>query len=158
MQLIFLMLLGGGWVLYIFGNSQPNWLLILLALAPMILGFRVRSGLRRTAAANNAVFAAATFQTLAPSQQMIVEDRVREILSKLHRPINGPDMMEHVARWGWYALAMRELGIDPIGELPAWNFVQNPLLALRPNDPYLLTTVERVQKSGLPVNISLFED
>jgi hypothetical protein len=102
--------------------------------------------------------AAATFQTLAASDQIAVERRALDILGQLRRRPDGPDMMVHEARWGWYALAMGELGIKPVGELSNWNVVRNPLLALRPNDPYVLSTVDRLQQKGYRVDRTLFED
>ena len=146
------------WTVYFFGSQRSNWWLLFLIAATIFFINRIRGDLKRTAAANNAVFAAATFQTLSPSEQAAVEQKAVAIISRLGRPVNGPDMMVHTARWGWYALAMHELEIKPIGDLPRWNIVPNPLLALTPNHPYLWSTINRLQKAGHPVDVTLFQD
>jgi hypothetical protein len=147
-----------GWVAYFTFSSTSSLPLYFLIPATLLGIGLVRSGLKRAAAVNNAVSAAATFQTLPGPVQHHVEMQAIAILDRLHRPINGLDMMVHTARWGWYALAMRELGIPPVGELRRWNLVANPLLAVKPNDPYVRITIDRLQQKGFPVNPSLFED
>ncbi|HWI82691.1 hypothetical protein [Ramlibacter sp.] len=159
MVFVYVAILVVGWLMVLFDAESRSVLFVL----PLVVGsgwaaVKFRSGYQRSAAANNAVLAAATFQTLSGSDQMAVERRALEILGTLRRPAQGPDMMIHEARWGWYALAMGELGIKPVGELSNWNHIRNPLLALRPNDPYVLSTIERLERKGYPVNRTLFQD
>ena len=159
MALIYGPILLVGWVIVLLDAEYRNWAFVLPLLIASAWGaLKFRAGYKRSAAANNAVLAAATFQTLTPSDQMAVESRAVDILAQLRRPLDGPDMMVHEARWGWYALAMGELGIKPVGELSNWNLVRNPLFALRPNDPYVLSTIDRLQRKGYPVNRSQFQD
>lgn len=146
------------WGLYSLTTPHSALTTYFLIAATVIAGFIFVTGYRRTAAVNNAVLAAATYQTLAPPQQAAVDQQVVSLLARLRTPINGPHIMVHTARWGWYALAMRELGIPPVGELRSWNIVRNPLTAIRHDDPYVQSTVERLKCKGYPVDMSLFMD
>lgn len=147
------------WVLYFFGYLSTGLGLVVLLFISTIALKRVWTGLHRSAAANNAAFAAATFQTLDFSNQTTVETHALRIMERFGRSsLEGEDFLQHHARWGWYAIAMMELGIPPLDGLPKWNIVRDPLIALTPNDPYLVSTISRMKNLGYPIDKSLFED
>lgn len=158
MNFVFLPIVVVLWVFYSLTTPHGALTTYLLITTTVIAAFFFWAGYKRSAAVNNAVLAAATYQNLAPSQQVEVDQQMLSLLVRLRTPINGPNMMVHTARWGWYALAMRELGIPPMGELPSWNIVRNPLTAIRHDDPYVQSTVERLKGKGYPVDMSLFMD
>ena len=109
---------------------------------------------RRTAAAFNVLLGKYTYLTLSPETKSRVEARAKQILfmaSDAHLfEFNG-----EIDMYGWYALAMNELGIPPaVQEYPSWNIVRNPITALLPNDP-TLANVARYIKSRFGVDISV---
>lgn len=139
------------WCIYWLYGGASGWWLALLIVATVFVALKISSGLKRTAAANNLVFAAATFQTLDAAGKAMVEGKVMEIFGRMNMLPGGPNIEVDSARWGWYALAMMELGIPPFKGLPAWNVVPNPFTAIRPSDPYIKSTIERVRELGIDV-------
>ncbi len=108
---------------------------------------------RRYSAALNVVLAKVTFERLLPTKQAEVNSKAHEILARLMtRP---PETFEtEVHRFGWYALAMAELGIQPAFEEPRWILIPNPFLAVVPGDPAFKRIVKYLKrKYGIDIQL-----
>lgn len=115
-----------------------NIALTVVAILITILWFRRwNASMRRTGAAFNVLLGKYTFLRLSDDQQKMVEARTAEILQQaMHGSFGGFDA--ETDKYGWYALAMNELGIRPaVEDYPTWNRVKNPFTAIFPGDPSL---------------------
>ncbi len=100
-------------------------------IAAVFVFFRIKSGFNKYRAAMNALLAKHTFSVLGPSEQLRVVNQAKQILvagragdgSMLDR---APDR----EKFGFYALAMAELGIQPALPGQEWSLVRNPFVAL----------------------------
>ena len=64
------------------------------------------------------------------------------------------DFETEVHRFGWYALAMAELGIPPAIEEPKWSYVSNPWFAVFPGDSTFKLIFEYLKrKHGVEIRI-----
>lgn len=149
MQLLFALAVAISWWQYFSSDHPPKWLLFLLFGATLVAFFLVRRYFRATAAANNAVAALATWNRMSDKEQATVHEQAIQILrrSGWHSE-REPDFEDDAARFGWYALAMAELGIAPICLIKQWNLVRNPWReALNP--PYYFdTAIALAEKQG----------
>lgn len=136
-------------------------ILLLIALLGTAIYYwfpRFRSWLNRFPAAQNVVLAKYTFNTLSEVDRRRVEVHANQLVSGLLRgPFTG--FSGEVDRYGWYALAMAELGIQPgIPQAIAegkWNYVRNPFFAVLPGDRDLDAVCESLKrKFGVEISIS----
>jgi hypothetical protein len=128
---------------------------VLLILSGLYLLLRFFSGLKRASAANNVVAAIATFATLSEEDQIRVADRTEVIIRSSNWPAGKPvTFPTEVSKWGWYALAMRELGIAPVCLTPSWAVIRNPFTAILVTDSMLDTSLKLAQKAGYSVTLS----
>ena len=105
-------------------------------------------------AASNIVFAKYTHSKLTGKQQKDVQEKAKELV--LNSNIKMTGFANEVERFGWYALAMNDLGISSkVPENPAWYPVKNPYVAIMP-DSYLIDAVcnSIKQSYGIDVNVS----
>ena len=83
-----------------------------------------------------------------------MEARAKDILYRA----SGGRLSEYegeIDMYGWYALAMNELGIPPaVKDYPSWNIVRNPIMAILPGDPKL-AGVSRYIKSQFGIDVSV---
>lgn len=126
---------------------------VLLVLAAIYLVHRHISSNRRLNAAMNVVLAKYTFERLSAPQRSQVELRAQEILLKCG--FQGYEFNGDIEKFGFYAIAMHELDIDHGMEgYPGWNIVQNPFLAVLPNDPAFKVAVYAVkQRTGSDISV-----
>ncbi len=105
-------------------------------------------------AASNVVFAKYTHSRLNNKQQKAVHEKAKELVLAADTKLTG--FANEVERYGWYALAMKELGIaSMVPENPNWYAVKNPYTAIFPGN-YLIRAVSDLlkQKYNLDVHVS----
>lgn len=143
-----------GWYKYFSTDSSSMMLLSLVVIASTVVFLMVRSDYRKAAAANNIVAAAATFGVLDGDQRARIHDHAIQIIKRSWRGGREPQFATDAARFGWYALAMAELGIEPVCILPSWNFVRNPFIAIAVSDSNIDTALHTARKQGFDVELS----
>jgi hypothetical protein len=115
----------------------------LVAMLTIAVLLRVR---RRYLAAMNVLMAKYTFERLSHRDQAKVKDQAKAIALQHGLTTQGYD--NDVARFGWYALGMKVLGIaSKLPENPHWYVVKNPSKALKPNDAFLNTASQLIRKN-----------
>jgi len=66
---------------------------------------------------------------------------------------HAPEFVGEVDRYGWYALAMKELGISPgVKGFKDWKAIGNPSTAIKAGDP-LLRTAASLLKSRCGIDV-----
>ena len=104
---------------------------ILLFLVIVIIVLKVYRTKQAHAAAANIVFAKYTHGKLPKTKQKQVHEKAIELVKQIEPKIRG--FANEVERYGWYALAMDNLGIpSAVPQNPAWNKVKNPYYAIKP--------------------------
>ncbi|WP_321820854.1 MULTISPECIES: hypothetical protein [unclassified Burkholderia] len=129
-------------------------ILAVSAVCLVYLFLRWKKRNRIAGAAFNVLLAKHTFSTMPPDQKKTVEQRAAEIL--VASGARGHEYYDEVDKYGWYALAMNELGINSaIKEYPGWNRVRNPILAIFPGDPALSAASLAIKaRWGVDVSVS----
>ena len=105
-------------------------------------------------AASNVVFAKYTFEQLKKTEQKKVKEKAKELVLASNTKMRG--FANEVERYGWYAMAMSELGIhSAVPENPVWNSVKNPYTAIIPGN-YLIRAVSSylATEQGITVTVS----
>ena len=136
---------------YLFVLEKSGFMLFLLIVAIAIAYFKFKNDLKKTHASNNVVVAAETYRELNEEAQLEVQQRAEVIIRRCGWTSKDIAFENDTQRFGWYALAMAELGIPPVCMLPSWNFVANPWLAVIDGDKQLevsRTTMDRSKASG----------
>lgn len=131
----------------------------ILALAASALVFvflfkRNAGSNKRADAALNVLLAKHTFSQLPPNERDRVELRTSEIMTQRGQPL---EFQGEVDRYGWYALAMNELGIShqAKGYKGEWKAISNPSTAIAPADPLLNTAAFLLKKRcGIEVSVN----
>jgi hypothetical protein len=102
------------------------------ALVLPFIALRVRASIRRFCAARNALLAKYTFGTLDDNSKRNVVKQAEDIMRSggIHNPSEHLSSLEEKARYGFFALAMGELGIGPALPNEGWHYVRNPFVAL----------------------------
>jgi len=91
---------------------------------------------KRYFAAMNVVFAKYTFPRLSNRQREDVHEHSIAMVKSSNTKIRGYE--NEVERFGWYAVAMKDLGIpSAVPENPAWHDVSNPYKAIKPGSMYI---------------------
>lgn len=115
---------------------------------------KVSNWRQRNSAANNVILAKHTISQLLESDRLRVHDRAVEIIDRSGGRFTR--FTEETSQYGWYALALCELGIPPAmpGEKD-WLCVRNPYIAISPGDPMLKAVSEFYRKRhGVQFEIS----
>lgn len=139
------------WAVYIFVLEKSGFMLFLLIAATATAYFKFKKDLKKTHASNNVVVAAETYRELNEDAQLEVQQRAEVIIRRCGWTLKDITFDNDTQRFGWYALAMAELGFPPVCMLPSWNFVANPWLAVIDGDKQLevsRTTMNRSKASG----------
>lgn len=141
-----------GWYAYFTGQNSSIYSLLFVSAFTLWVVFRIRYGLGRAAAAGNVVAAKATFQQLNEKDQNAVHDHSIEVIRRSGwRSAKTPEYKSDLDRFGWYALAMMELGIRPLAIIPAWSVVKNPWFPV--DDSQIETAITLARKCGFEVTI-----
>ena len=108
------------------------WIIVLIIIAGIYLFFHVKSHGSKVGAAKNALLAKYTFSRIDSKTQSKVLDRTRDILRSggIRDATEKLQTLSERERYGFYALAMAELGIPPALGNETWQYVRNPFAAL----------------------------
>jgi len=134
--------------------KMTTLLLSVLCLVAVYAVWKYLRFVKRHKAAMNVVLAKITFGRLSASKQTEVDLKAHEILAPLMR--KPPEIFKtETHKFGWYALAMAELGIPPAVEQAKWNYVSNPFFAVFPGDSAFKLICEYMKrKHGIEVQLS----
>lgn len=130
----------------------------ILALAATLLVFifllrrNLASG-KRADAALNVLLAKHVFSGSSSDERERIELRTRELMTERG---HAPEFIGEVDRYGWYALAMKELGIAPgVKGFKDWKAIGNPSTAIKAGDPLLRTAAYLLKsKCGIDVLVN----
>lgn len=108
---------------------------------------------KRADAALNVLLAKHVFSRASTAEQERIELRARELMAERG---HGPEFIAEVDRYGWYALAMKELGISPgVKGFKDWKAIADPSIAIKAGDPLLRTAAYLLKsKCGIDVLVS----
>lgn len=124
----------------------------LLILSLFVL-LRIKSAFTKYKAALNALLAKHTYQNLDLAAQQKVQVQTRIILFKGGFR-DSAQQLEDREKYGFYALAMAELGISPSLPGESWQYIKNPFVALDNAENQIATAKIHLQKShGVAVDI-----
>jgi hypothetical protein len=154
MQLAFAVLVGFGWYYYFQSPTAGGWSLAALIVATWFALSRLWRFHVATQAANNVVAAAATFNTLADPSKSEVHQKAMEIIRRSGwRAERDPALEDDAERFGFYALALAELGVPPVCLIKQWNLIRNPFReALNPSY-YFATSLQVAERQGYAVSL-----
>ena len=109
----------------------------------------------RHAAAFNVLLAKHAYGLLDEVDQNKVKERAADILKRV-MPRPPTDFNSEVEKYGWYALAMRELGIPPaLVQYSTWHVTRNPFMDVLPGDPAIDGVSRHIRdKFGVDVSVS----
>lgn len=127
---------------------------IFAVLVFIIVALKIFRTKQQHRAASNVVFAKYTFDQLKKPEQKRVKERAKALVLASSTKLRG--FANEVERFGWYAVAMDDLGIPSnVPENPAWYKVKNPYVAIFPGS-YLLRAVSGylLSEHEITVNIS----
>jgi hypothetical protein len=134
-----------------------TFLFIICIIAGIYIIFRIKKSISKHNAAMNALVAKATYQQLDIVLQRQVIDRVLFILQ---RDGGFPPSQESLnkigekAKYIFYALAMLELGIEPISRKWKWYPIRNPFVALIGSDKEIKMAELGLKKEGIDASFS----
>lgn len=114
-------------------------MMVLIVIVGIYFIFHVKRHGSRVGAAKNALLAKYTFSHLDSEKQLKVLDRTRHILESggIRNASERLQNLPQRERYGFYALAMAELGIPPCVGNEAWQYVKNPFVALIRADSHI---------------------
>ena len=145
----FLAFICGGWFWYFIKSTPSTFSLLLLLAMSAAWAVVFWRDVKKVAAANNVIVGGVTFKSLPASLQKEVHERAMQIIRRAGwTGTREPSFSSSVQQFGWYALAMRELGIKPIGMIPRWSVVRNPFTALGPKDAMVLLSATAVARDA----------
>lgn len=130
----------------------------ILALAATLLVFifllrrNLASG-KRADAALNVLLAKHVLSRSSSAERERIELRTRELMAERG---HAPEFAGEVDRYGWHALAMKDLGIAPgVKGFKDWKAIANPSTAIKAGDPLLRTAAYLLKsKCGIDVVVN----
>jgi len=117
---------------------------------------RIKSAFTKYRAALNALLAKHTYQNLDLASQQKVRIQTQIILFKggFRDSAQSIEQLDDRERYGFYALAMAELGISPSLPGESWQYIKNPFVALDNADNQIGTAKIHLQKAhGVTVDL-----
>lgn len=154
MKLLFLIPVGYFWYKYFTGAEIESWKVVFFGFVTIVLFFVIRSDWRKVHAANNVVAAAATFQNLSEENRQLVQECAIAIIYRSGFPSSSePNLKNDASKYGWYALALAELGIPPICLIKEWSVVRNPFIAVTVQDKRVQVGIDLAKKEGFTVHL-----
>ena len=134
-----------------------NTLTIVIAfIVGLFVLLRIKSAFAKYRAAINALLAKHTYQNLDLMSQQKVRVQTQIILFKggFRDSAHAIEQLEDRERYGFYALAMAELGISPSLSDESWQYIKNPFVALDNAEKQIATAKIHLQKShGVEVDL-----
>ena len=105
---------------------------------------------KRADAALNVLLAKHVLSRSSPDERERIELRARELMAERGQ---APEFIGEVDRYGWHALAMKDLGIAPgVKGFKDWKAIANPSAAIKAGDP-LLRTAGYLLKSKCGIDV-----
>jgi len=155
--LLWIPLVALAWYRYATEDWVAPWMFWGLIVATAWLAYTLFQAARATAAASNLVAAAATFAKLSTERQAEVHAQASALQYRAGgtaSPDGANPFEDDAQRYGWYALAMEDLGIEPVCVIKGWNPIRDPFTAIRATHPYIDRTIRRARKEGFEVSLS----
>jgi hypothetical protein len=134
-----------------------TFLFIICIIAGIYIVFKIKKSINKHNAAMNALVAKATYQHLDMDSQRQVIDRVLFILQRdggFPASQESLDKIGEKEKYMFYALAMLELGIEPISRKWKWYPIRNPFVALIGSDKEIKMAELGLKKEGIEVSLS----
>jgi len=135
-----------------------NLLLIIICIVVgLYLFFRIKGSLSKHNAAMNALVAKATYQKMDKDLQKQVIDRTLFILQQdggFSASQDRLDKMGEKQKYGFFALAMAELSIEPLSRKWKWYLIRNPFVALIKAEKEIKMAQSGLKAEGIEVNLS----
>ena len=130
--------------------------LAIIVLLMAAVGWFVLRLRARHRAASNVLFAKYSWLRLDKQGQQQVHECAVQLATAGGRGTRG--FANEVEQFGWYALAMAELGVvSSVPGNPEWHRVNNPYTVLNPYDP-VLGAIAGMMKTEIGVNVSVNVD
>ncbi len=127
----------------------------LAVLVVIIILLKIFRTLQQHKAASNIVFAKYTFSKIDAKQQKSVHEKAKQLVIDAKTKHTG--FANEVERYGWYALAMKELGMmSLVPDNPSWHKIKNPYLAILPGN-YLIRAVSSSVNKNYGIDITVSE-
>lgn len=121
----------------------------------IIVGLKLFRTKQQHRAASNVVFAKYTFEQLKKTDQKRVKERAKALVLGSSTKLRG--FANEVERFGWYAIAMNDIGIpSAVPDNPVWHKVKKPYLAIFPGN-YLLRAVSAYLMSEHQIAVTISE-
>jgi hypothetical protein len=130
--------------------------IVIALIVGLFVLLRIKSAFTKYRAALNALLAKHTYQNLdLPSQQKVrVQTRIILFKGGFRDSSQAIEQLEDRERYGFYALAMAELGILPSLPGESWQYIKNPFVALDNAEIQIGTAKIHLQKAhGVAVDL-----
>ncbi len=126
-------------------------------IALIIIIAKVRAGVRKNTAAMNALVAKHIFEQMPDAKRAMVLDAIAKILQRdlgwsYEKAKQDVVTLNEPALFGWAALAMAEMGINPEQSVWRWQVVRNPYVALVGADKAIYMAKVGLQNKGINVS------
>lgn len=133
-------------------------LIIVAVVALIIIVAKIRSGAKRNTAAMNALVAKYIFQRMTAEERTQVMDKIVTILQRdwrysYEQAKKDIEKLNDKALFGFAALALAEMGINPEREIWQWQVVRNPYVALVAADKAIEIARIGLKKKGIDVSL-----
>ncbi len=122
---------------------QKDWVWWLGYAISLILYYLVIQSFRDAAAAFNIIMAKVTYNILPEDEKLEVDVVAENILTVLKSDPDA-DFENEFEKFGYAALAMRDLGIDPLIFFKTWFSVKNP--SILPSDKWIALLIKKASK------------
>ena len=138
---------------------EPQWIAALIGVGGILLAVHWKRRGNRFGAAMNVLMAKHTFHQLAPDEKSRVLNKTQNILERDWRyekqdAVERLRKMNERERYGFYALSMAELGIEPSFRKERWSYVKNPFIAMISGERYIRIARNRL-KDGYGKEVTL---
>ena len=122
---------------------QKDWWWWLGYAISVVVYYLLNQLFRDASAAFNIIMAKVTYDILSEDDQLEVDMVAENILMVLKSDPNA-DFENEFEQFGYAALAMRDLGIDPVIFFKTWFFVKNP--SMLPSDQWIALLIKKATK------------
>jgi hypothetical protein len=144
---MYIIILIAFWALYFSSESKTTFQLVWLLLCTAWVYWKFTKDCKKINASDNVVVAKETYEHLTTTEKEEVNNKALEIIRRSGWSQLEVTFDDEVQKFGWYALAMAELRIQPIALLKNWNFVKNPWLAIIKGDEQLKVSQYKLEKA-----------
>jgi len=134
-------------------------IIIASTITAIFVVLRYLRNVKKHSAAMNALVAKATYKQLPITLQTQVVNNTLFILQQngrysSDRVLEHLNQMDEKTKYGFFALSMLELGIEPISQKWQWQIVSNPFVALIGAEREIMMARLGLKREGIEVNFS----